>query len=256
MNNLPAQLYLLALDSLDKETFPEALEAFLAGVKKLVHGSSVRLRFEWSGLETAGGPSSLERETSPQKLTCRNGKGTCWIRCPEHGGEIEDAIKVAIERLVNVLVHQEKRVGTDWLTNLPNRFALEHFTQGNKPGNWHWVALVDIDDLKQINEERGYAEGDAAIRKVAKSLDSGLCDQGLLFRIGGDEFLAILSSPSQDEATQVMKDLSRAASGVGLPVSIGAAQITKGIPAALDQADRVLRDAKAQGPGSFRISDP
>jgi diguanylate cyclase (GGDEF)-like protein len=62
------------------------------------------------------------------------------------------------------------------------------------------VAVLDIDDLKPLNDQYGHQAGDAAIRAVAKAIRSVVRAEDLLFRWGGDEFLVILPHVILEEA--------------------------------------------------------
>lgn len=84
----------------------------------------------------------------------------------------------------------------DPLTAVLNRHALyllfdnkRKQTNEEKSGS---VAVIDIDNLKPINDKHGHTAGDAAIRVVAKTIRSIIRAEDLLFRWGGDEFLVIL----------------------------------------------------------------
>ncbi|HMP15452.1 MAG TPA: GGDEF domain-containing protein, partial [Gemmatales bacterium] len=62
------------------------------------------------------------------------------------------------------------------------------------------VAIIDIDNLKPLNDQHGHQTGDAAIRAVAKAIRSVVRAEDLLFRWGGDEFLVILPHVDLEEA--------------------------------------------------------
>jgi diguanylate cyclase (GGDEF)-like protein len=87
------------------------------------------------------------------------------------------------------------------------------------------LALVDVDDLKGINDRLGHMVGDEALRSVARCLRS----EGMLVgRYGGDEFLVVSLTPgpmeSNDFALRLQKALAFAATSVqdGNVVSVGA----------------------------------
>jgi diguanylate cyclase (GGDEF)-like protein len=66
------------------------------------------------------------------------------------------------------------------------------------------VAFVDVDDLKAINDLRGHAAGDEALRKVAGVLKRRLRSQDLIFRYGGDEFVCVLPNAGIEAAQALM----------------------------------------------------
>jgi len=88
--------------------------------------------------------------------------------------------------------------------------------------------LVDIDDLKVVNDQWGHPAGDAAIRAVATAIRSCIRADDLLFRWGGDEFLVLLFGVCEDEARARLDTLNlrlrqTALAGLPNPVDLSAA---------------------------------
>ena len=75
----------------------------------------------------------------------------------------------------------------DQLTGVYNRNALEE-VRAEYECKRIWVSIIDIDNLKQINDHRGHAVGDIVIATVAKQLLTFSPD---VVRLGGDEFLML-----------------------------------------------------------------
>ncbi|MEG2000047.1 MAG: GGDEF domain-containing protein, partial [Evtepia sp.] len=90
-----------------------------------------------------------------------------------------------------------KRADTDGLTDLYNRTAIERKmkllleTKGDSPCA---LVMIDVDDLKIINDSLGHMQGDRAIRAFADILRSHFGSHALVGRIGGDEFLVFLQA--------------------------------------------------------------
>lgn len=84
----------------------------------------------------------------------------------------------------------------DPLTDVLNRHAFYSLLEKKKSTaslvTSGCVALVDLNDLKRINDTFGHATGDYALRQVASAIRSLLRPDDLLFRWGGDEFLVIV----------------------------------------------------------------
>lgn len=117
------------------------------------------------------------------------------------------------------------------------------------------VLVLDLDDLKAINDRHGHAGGDAAIRLVAAELRRGLRTNDLVGRLGGDEFAALMAGaplPEAMAAAERVRAAIAAAHGskpdadVTVTVSIGVAELAEGeSPAALmARADAALYAAK------------
>lgn len=92
-----------------------------------------------------------------------------------------DALRVARDQM-------EEKLRTDPLTEALTRHAFHSMP----PGATGVVIMIDVDNLKLINDEEGHAAGDLAIRAVANAVRSRIRADDLLFRWGGDEFLVIV----------------------------------------------------------------
>jgi diguanylate cyclase (GGDEF)-like protein len=82
----------------------------------------------------------------------------------------------------------------DSLTGLYNRaYYQEEITRLERGRRFPMTVLIaDIDNLKNVNDTRGYAAGDALIRKVAEILSACFRVEDVVARIGGDEFGVLL----------------------------------------------------------------
>lgn len=70
------------------------------------------------------------------------------------------------------------------------------------------VIMIDIDNMKEINDTFGHSEGDRAIMETTAVLRSGVRSSDILARIGGDEFVALIVEPSDSGAEKMMKRLT------------------------------------------------
>ncbi|MEG1584337.1 MAG: GGDEF domain-containing protein, partial [Anaerovorax sp.] len=61
------------------------------------------------------------------------------------------------------------------------------------------LIIVDVDDLKKINDTLGHMEGDHAIIAFANTLRNYFGKQDMIGRIGGDEFLVFLTDAENEE---------------------------------------------------------
>ena len=111
------------------------------------------------------------------------------------------------------------------------------------------VVLLDIDGLKEINDNFGHAAGDAAIRLVADVLSAGVLEwpDATIGRLGGDEFCVLLPGGTTTEARRLLRETLRRLDDQGGPVvSLGLARgSSRWVPRdVLAEADEELYRAK------------
>ena len=87
----------------------------------------------------------------------------------------------------------------DALTNLPNRgLFFEHVVHAlslaNRNANLVALMFIDLDNFKPINDSFGHAVGDLVLQEAARRMSDCLRDSDTVGRIGGDEFVVLLSS--------------------------------------------------------------
>ena len=92
--------------------------------------------------------------------------------------------------------HLETMAFSDALTGLPNRASFEstlntEIASAAAAGKSLTVLVVDMDNLKQINDKHGHAQGDAAVRATAARIRRALRSSDFLARLAGAEFVII-----------------------------------------------------------------
>jgi diguanylate cyclase (GGDEF)-like protein len=113
------------------------------------------------------------------------------------------------------------------------------------------VVVCDIDGFKVLNDTYGHGHGDRVLCGLADAMSGALRRGDRLFRIGGDEFAALLAVESRDQALEAATRLRDAVleARLGVTVSIGVAvpQAGETDVALLARADRALYAVKAAG---------
>jgi diguanylate cyclase (GGDEF)-like protein len=113
---------------------------------------------------------------------------------------------------------------TDALTGLLNHTAFQDQLAAELEEAQSLALLaLDIDRFKEVNDHRGHAAGDAALRAVAGALRSVVRPDDVCGRIGGDEFMLALPGAGPVAAERVAERLRLALSATPVTVSIGIA---------------------------------
>jgi diguanylate cyclase (GGDEF)-like protein len=97
---------------------------------------------------------------------------------------------------------------TDSLTGLPNRRAIEGWASRQlngaaRYGFAFWMALVDLDHFKRINDTYGHEAGDTVLKKFGEILRANTRLSDISGRIGGEEFLVVVTHADANGATLV-----------------------------------------------------
>lgn len=170
---------------------------------------------------------------------------------------------LALQRHERAMI-RERRATADGLTGLPNRFAFNAATSQmpyDRDGSWA-LLLVDLDNLKLVNDTFGHLAGDALIQAAARRI-ARVAAPERVFRLGGDEFAVIIErtdflSDLDAVAGRILEALDRAADCAGHAIvpraTIGGAIVggdEKTAEAVTEAADFALYHAKESGRGGF-----
>lgn len=155
---------------------------------------------------------------------------------------------------------------TDSLTGLYNRHYLDShlaavLDRSRTDGRPLAVAIIDIDFFKVVNDTHGHAAGDQVLRELAVRLEKSIRASDLVARLGGEEFIVVMSDTDMDTAQAITARLCRdveaepfAASlidgGLAVTASIGVAVIDhrdKTPDDLVHRADVALYEAKHNG---------
>lgn len=126
------------------------------------------------------------------------------------------------------LTRFEEAALTDNLTSLGNHRAFQEdlrreFSRATRHDETLSLALIDVDDLKVVNDSNGHQRGDELLIGLAKLLQL-LRVEDRAYRIGGDEFAVLLTNTRPDDAEKAMERLRLAVQD-----SLGGATISIGI---------------------------
>jgi len=164
-----------------------------------------------------------------------------------------------------------RRATHDALTDLPNReFLAETIeTWGDRAAAEQQeisLLFIDLDRFKMVNDHWGHQVGDELLCAVAGRLSAQLRDADLVCRIGGDEFVIALASPSHSALAESLADrvlaeftypFELSVGNVVISASIGVAKSLGGAQALelIRDADTAMYKAKGSGRNAYALFD-
>ncbi|MDH5234500.1 MAG: sensor domain-containing diguanylate cyclase [Gemmatimonadota bacterium] len=149
---------------------------------------------------------------------------------------------------------------TDAMTGLYNRRGWTRLLTGEENrcrryGHPACVYVIDLDDLKEMNDTRGHFAGDELITRTASLLSRLGRGQDVVARVGGDEFTLLAVECDRANAENLETRIRTALRDLGVNASIGRAmrQPAQGLEAAWQEADRAMYADKGS-PSRKRVS--
>ncbi|MCV2885014.1 diguanylate cyclase [Aestuariibacter sp. AA17] len=201
--------------------------------------------------------------------TCYQVGAMDFIEKPIHEVQLVAKLKVLIT-LVKQREEMRRLATVDILTGLPNRLSFQDTIKQNmslasRQKSKLGLLAFDLDDFKGINDKYGHDVGDALLIEFAKRLSNSIRTSDYAARIGGDEFVCLLTNiHNDDEVKNIAKKISEQCNGtfhyegkeLRITASTGAALYPDHgeTPSLLSKAaDVALYDVKANHKGSVKL---
>jgi len=139
-----------------------------------------------------------------------------YLTKPFHAEELLARIRVG-RRLIDLQRQLEEKnrllehvALTDDLTGLPNRRAIEAWADRQlqaavRHGFSFWVVLIDLDHFKRVNDTYGHEAGDTVLKAFAEILKSSTRSSDISGRIGGEEFLHVVTHAEEAHMPMVVE---------------------------------------------------
>lgn len=156
-----------------------------------------------------------------------------------------DQLRLANEELAESRRQIARNAQTDPLTGLLNRAALNETCEANQPVTGV-VAVLDLDNFKDINDTLGHLTGDEVLASVGNLIRASVRKDDQAWRWGGDEFVILFQDQTPASAQERLETLEqrlqrfriRGRGVLPVRVSWGAAQVTGGaLRQAIEEAD-------------------
>jgi diguanylate cyclase (GGDEF)-like protein len=185
-----------------------------------------------------------------------------------------DELRAAHKALLSKLSVARREAMMDPLTRLWNRrgasvMLKSAFDLADEEEALLAVAILDFDNFKRINDTYGHQTGDDVLRKTASRLVASVRGRDVVCRIGGDEFLILMSGTDEDTARNIVERVREHMTSEPVPtrqgsipisVSVGFTVRETGEPIDAEQlierADKGLMQAKSLGRNRVGIAAP
>jgi diguanylate cyclase (GGDEF)-like protein len=160
-----------------------------------------------------------------------------------------------------VYIMQRKLARTDLVTGISNmrhfyeiaELEMELARRNNQP-----VSLVyfDLDEFKEINDRHGHFIGDDLLRLVSRTVQSNIRRGDLLARVGGDEFIILMTNTTAEDAANIVERIRSELCEIeidhckDISGSFGVYTISKpnlSVDALVNEADKLMYKAKNNG---------
>jgi diguanylate cyclase (GGDEF)-like protein len=181
--------------------------------------------------------------------------------CQQIGHRIAEA---AAAPLATALVHEQLHLALarasdearrDPLTGVANRLGWQEALAalgGERRGTGAAIIMLDLDELKQVNDEHGHRAGDQMLRVVANALVSATRRRDTVARVGGDEFAVLLPNTDETSCLKVVRRIDDRIAALtpigGRPVAASMGWASRPTNDRLDEvlqlADRRMYEAK------------
>lgn len=187
--------------------------------------------------------AALRRDIVDARLEFDGTRAACLMKANEQlveaalkAREISDSALAELSALSRVSQRDE-------LTNTPVRTLMldridKALAQARRRGHRVAVLFLDVDGFKAINDARGHAAGDDALRHIAASLTASVRESDSVGRFGGDEFLVLLAEVAGEPEVAIVASKMLAALP-GSDAARGALSASIGVALFPDDADDV-----------------
>jgi diguanylate cyclase (GGDEF)-like protein len=146
-----------------------------------------------SQIRTSLKQSAVELKTSIERMTAE-------------GKAAIEKLKTEVTQYQTRLEEAEHIASSDSLTGLRNRLWVENYIERRLAAAGPFcIAIADIDEFKQVNDEHGHPAGDELLQQFATELQSACRSKGIVARWGGDEFIVLLDSGLEEAKTQILR---------------------------------------------------
>ncbi|MET0854124.1 MAG: EAL domain-containing protein [Microterricola sp.] len=212
------------------------VEALVRGfAQNAANAEATEIRATPPGYSEIGAPISIAADEEQYLVVRRSPAATAFtdgdqrvVDALAHIGSEVSRVKESVEGL-------RLRANTDSLTGLPNygsfQDALKSINDNRGYGEAIAVLFIDLDNFKRLNDRNGHAAGDFALKEVAQRLVNTVRPADVVARVGGDEFVVVLTGLSSLHQAKMVAD--RIVDNCGARLQFGEATLKPSISVGL-----------------------
>jgi diguanylate cyclase (GGDEF)-like protein len=177
-------------------------------------------------------------------------------------------LPVFMIRLNRAMQHEKELARTDFLTGVLNTRFFHELAQMEINRSVRYkrpftIAFIDVDNFKTINDTFGHTTGDTVLRAIAMHIKAHLRKTDIVARVGGDEFVILLTETNVQMAPVVITNLQRALSnemkedGWSVTFSIGVLTLSApqlSVDEMLGRADQLMYMVKNGGKNNIQYA--
>ncbi|MFO0754161.1 MAG: diguanylate cyclase [Thermodesulfovibrionales bacterium] len=131
-----------------------------------------------------------------------------------------------IQLILRDITEDVKLYTTDPLTGLYNRrflneFLLKELERSRRMQRRFSLALIDLDNFKELNDTHSHAAGDAVLREIACLMGKNVRKADVIARYGGEEFVIIMPETRREAALPVLERLRKGIAQESIPLPEG-----------------------------------
>ena len=139
--------------------------------------------------------------------------------------------RLLIRRIIDSDKKLTERANTDRLTHLYNRhYMMKRLNEAYDDDKNHYIAMIDVDNFKSINDKYGHSAGDEVLKKIASAMGE-VCSDCKVSRWGGEEFLILT-----DDGTETIEKLRQAVENINVEYEGQEIKVT--ITAGVEEKDK------------------
>ncbi len=180
--------------------------------------------------------------------------------------KLEDEVHARTKELVVLNKKLEEFAHKDSLTGLDNRRHLYQVSDAiialaKREKSAISIAMLDIDNFKQINDTYGHDVGDEVLINLSSLIKKNVRDSDVFVRYGGEEFILLLPNTPLNQALISLEKIrgliakSRLIKDVPVTVSVGVAEFKEDIDESIKRADKAMYRSKTTGKNRVSVDE-